>query len=408
MKTIELFAGAGGLAIGAAQAGFHHTIVTDRDCNACETMRHNVDRKIHVARGWRVVEADISELDFKPYHNKVDVVMGGPPCQPFSIGGKHRGHLDERNMFPEAVRAIREIRPKAFVIENVRGLLRPSFENYFSYILLQLRYPTMARCPDEPWESHLARLEKRETGNRFRGLQYRLVTRHYNAANFGVPQRRERVFIVGIRSDLGVEFSFPDETHNQDALLHAQWVSGDYWDEHELTPPSRDTLPKRLASRVDRLQLFPREMLGARWQTVRDAIGSLPVLAPGEECTVFPNHYLNPGARAYKGHDGSGLDTPSKTLKAGDHGVPGGENTVRLDDGSLRYYSVRECARLQTFPDEWVLRGSWTECMRQLGNAVPVLLAQVVSETLIETLKGTSSNRRIRNTESRACLASTR
>lgn len=118
------------------------------------------------------------------------------------------------------------------------------------------------------------------------------------------------------------------------------------------------------------------------WRTVRDAIADLPEIGPGEQCCQFPNHFLNPGARAYAGHDGSPLDEPAKTLKAGDHGVPGGENTLRLPNGEVRYFSVRECARLQTFPDEWVLEGSWTEAMRQLGNAVPVRLAELVARPL--------------------------
>lgn len=96
---------------------------------------------------------------------------------------------------------------------------------------------------------------------------------------------------------------------------------------------------------------------------------------------------FNPGARAYPGHDGSPYDRPAKALKAGDHGVPGGENTLRLEDGSVRYFSVRECARLQTLPDYWIFEGSWTESMRQLGNAVPVQMCEIVAARLKEILK---------------------
>ena len=98
------------------------------------------------------------------------------------------------------------------------------------------------------------------------------------------------------------------------------------------------------------------------------------------------NHFLNPGARAYPGHDGSTWDEPAKTLKAGDHGVPGGENTLRFDGVSVRYFSVRECARLQTFPDSWFFEGSWTETMRQLGNAVPVEMAKSIATELFANL----------------------
>ena len=114
-------------------------------------------------------------------------------------------------------------------------------------------------------------------------------------------------------------------------------------------------------------------------------IGDLPDPERGGS-DVFANHIFNPGARQYKGHTGSPLDEPAKTLKAGDHGVPGGENMLRRVDGSVRYFTVREAARLQTFPDEYVFRGAWTEAMRQLGNAVPVRLAEMVARSVAEKL----------------------
>lgn len=117
------------------------------------------------------------------------------------------------------------------------------------------------------------------------------------------------------------------------------------------------------------------------WRTVRDELAGMP--DPGVDgCSGWHNHQHNPGARSYVGHTGSPLDEPAKTLKAGDHGVPGGENTLLKPDGSLRYFTVRESARLQTFPDEYVLHGAWTEAMRQLGNAVPVLLAEKIANRI--------------------------
>ncbi len=136
-------------------------------------------------------------------------------------------------MFPQAVRAVREIQPKAFIFENVKGLLRQSFANYYSYILHQLEFPTITSKGDEEWILHHGRLEKLKTGGRFRGLRYNIVRQLLDAADYGVPQHRHRVLIVGIRSDLGVEFSFPEPTHNEDALLHDKWVSGDYWERHQ-------------------------------------------------------------------------------------------------------------------------------------------------------------------------------
>ncbi len=386
MNSIELFAGAGGLALGIANAGFKHRVVLDWDRNACETIRYNKTRRLRHVRDWEVFEGDVREYDFRQYEGNVEFIFGGPPCQPFSIGGKHQGKGDKRNMFSEAIRAVTEIRPKAFIFENVKGLLRKSFSNYFHYILNQLRYPTIRRIGDEEWPEHQTRLEHAYTSDSFDDLHYRVVPKLLNAADYGVPQRRERVFLVGIRSDIHAEFSFPDPTHEEDALLYDKWVSGEYWERHRVPKAERDKVPKRLRHRVNALRDLTPEMMLKPWRTVRDAIAGLPQIAVGEESTEVANHYLNPGARSYAGHNGSPFDTPAKTLKAGDHGVPGGENTLRFKDGSVRYFSVRECARLQTFPDKWVLRGSWTECMRQLGNAVPVRLGEVVAKKLAQVI----------------------
>jgi DNA (cytosine-5)-methyltransferase 1 len=125
-----------------------------------------------------------------------------------------------------------------------------------------------------------------------------------------------------------------------------------------------------------------------RWMTVRDALRGLPEPVDFTPHPRFANHVGNPGARAYPGHTGSPWDEPAKTLKAGDHGVPGGENMLRRDDGTVRYFSVREAARLQTFPDEYVFQGAWSEGFRQLGNAVPVELAHAVASEVRRLLDG--------------------
>jgi len=321
-------------------------------------------------------EADVTEFDFKPYAG-IDLVAGGPPCQPFSIGGKAKGHVDRRNLFPEVVRAVRDTQPQAILIENVKGLLRPKFARYFEYILLQLSYPTIAPKPAEDWREHLARLEQHHTKGRLRDLTYQVVFDCLNAANYGVPQRRERVFFVGFRKDLGIEWSFPRPTHTHDALLRSQWVTGDYWERHQI---QECTCPDKWRGRVERLRgglLFESDM---PWRTVRDAISDLPDPTKGEN--DFPNHVYNPGARTYAGHTGSPLDEPAKTLKAGDHGVPGGENMLAYPNGEVRYFTVRESARLQTFPDDFVFAASWTESMRQVGNAVAVKMARLLASSI--------------------------
>ncbi|MGH7137223.1 MAG: DNA cytosine methyltransferase, partial [Pirellulales bacterium] len=353
LKSIELFAGAGGLALGTARAGFRHGVVLERDSDACRTLRLNRSAGVCFARDWDIVEGDVHRYDFIRHCGNVGFIFGGPPCQPFSLGGKHRGKDDHRNLFPEAIRAVRQVEPLAFMFENVKGLLRRTFANYYNYIIHRFRFPSVGLRKGEDWTAHLARLEKLYTSGKTPELSYKVVYRLLNAAEFGagegVPQRRERVFIVGIRSDLGVEFSFPPEpTHSYDALLHDKWLTGIYWDRHGVPRRQRPKLPEATRRRIEGLALFNREFLGPPVRTVRDAISDLPCLSIGQQCTTVANHYLNPGARSYPGHCGSPFDEPAKALKAGDHGVPGGENTVRLNDGSVRYFSVRECARLQT------------------------------------------------------------
>ncbi len=384
MRSVELFAGAGGLAMGMANAGFHHAAVIEWNSDACETFHENQRHKASNIEKWPLHQADVRAFDYGTLGGEVMVVSGGPPCQPFSLGGKHRGFMDERDMFPEAVRAVRELRPKAFIFENVKGLKRETFATYFEYIRLQLTFPSLVRRKGEPWREHCRRLETFGTSRSAR--EYHVIAEVLNAADYGIPQKRERVFIVGFRADLGVEWSFPPETHFEDALIASKWINGEYWDRHAVAKKHRPMLECRQLARVARLrsgQLFGQGR--TPWLTVRDAISDLPDPEKFLNNKV-PNHRFNPGARSYPGHTGSPLDEPAKTLKAGDHGVPGGENMLARADGSVRYFTVREAARLQTFPDDYIFHGAWTEAMRQLGNAVPVRLAQVVASSVAGTL----------------------
>lgn len=389
MKSIELFAGAGGLGIGAGRAGFHPAKVVEWDDYCVETIRENQQRKLKDVKGWNVVHDDVREVSFKRFKN-VDLVTGGPPCQPFSLGGKHRAQKDARDMWSEAVRAVRETQPRAFIFENVKGLTRETFATYVSYIQLQLQYPSVERGELEDWTAHLARLERVHTSGE--KLEYRLVTRLRNAANYGVPQRRERVFFVGFRADLGIEWNFPDETHSLDALVWQQVVTGEYWERNEIAKRNRLVSP-RIEARGKMLQrkygdTLPEGIPSQPWRTVREALADLP--DPEREpkkAAELLNHRFQPGARSYPGHTGSPLDEPAKTLKAGVHGVPGGENMLLRPDGSVRYFTVRESAELQTFPRDYKFHGSWTETMRQLGNAVPVKLAEVVAQGIANQLE---------------------
>lgn len=386
MRSVELFTGAGGLAMGLSLAGFHHEAIVEWDRYACETIRENKRLNHSIVSDWPdPIEVDVRDFDYGVLRSEPDLIAGGPPCQPFSLGGKHRGFSDNRDMFPEAVRSIRELTPKAFVFENVRGLLRKSFTNYLSYIKLQLTHPDLVRRSNESWTDHLARLEEYHTRGKHGGLKYNVVVHLANAADFGVPQKRDRVFIVGFREGLGQGWHFPRETHSHDALLRSQWVTGEYWDRHEIPNRKRPRVPDRLSKRVRALAQDDALEDVKPWKTIRDALVDLPD-PELDGADQIPNHVFMPGARSYPGHTGSPLDEPAKTLKAGDHGVPGGENMLRDEKGRVRYFTVRESSRLQSFPDDFVFHGSWTETMRQLGNAVPVGLSTPVALSIQHSL----------------------
>ena len=383
MKSIELFAGAGGLGMGITRAGFKHVAVVEWDKYAFDTLQENQIRKHPLVSHWPITKGDVREFDYSPFEDKVTLVAGGPPCQPFSLGGKHQGFLDSRDMFPQAIRAVREVRPQAFIFENVKGLTRRAFDNYRQYILLQLEFPEIHAKRNEQWPDHMRRLEKQKTKGSKAGLTYNIVNEVLNAADYGVPQRRERIFIVGFRSDLNLEWSFPSPTHSEQALLLEKYATGKYWERLNVSRKERALVMSSERARTIN-NLAPSKALP--WRTVRDAIIDLPPPSKSSPSGIA-NHKFQAGARTYAGHTGSPLDEPAKTLKAGDHGVPGGENMLRNPDGTVRYFSVRESARLQCFPDDFVFHGSWTETMRQLGNAVPVNLAEVVARSVRERLR---------------------
>jgi DNA (cytosine-5)-methyltransferase 1 len=369
MRSLELFSGAGGLALGLEKAGFEPVALVERNEDACDTLRAN-------RPDWNVLQTDVREINFASFGN-IPLVAGGPPCQPFSMGGKANGYEDSRDMFPQAVRAVRELTPLAFVFENVRGLLRPCFSDYVEYIRLQLTYPTFPVSSNVDWTSNLRRLQRHHTSKRKTAdLNYNVSINLADAANYGVPQHRHRVFFIGFRSDINASWFFPRPTHGEDELLRAQWLTKSYWNEHGIKIPQQPA-----GIKLDPIEsLLP---LHSRWRTVRDAIMGL-----GEpRAASRSGHIFQPGARSYPGHTGSPLDEPAKALKAGDHGVPGGENMLRNPDGKVRYFSVREAARIQTFPDDWQFSGSWSENMRQLGNAVPVELARVVAGSIATAIQ---------------------
>lgn len=390
MRAVELFAGAGGLALGASLAGFKPLAVLEWDRWACDTLRENQKSEYPLVSDWPIHEGDVRDFDWRSLPTDIELVAGGPPCQPFSMGGKHGAYNDQRDMFPASVDIVRQLQPKAFIFENVKGLTRSAFHNYFEYIRLQLEFPESPKRKNEDWQSHYVRLQTEHSSGKQHGkaLTYRLQTNLVNAADYGVPQRRERVFIVGFRHDLETTWSMPEPTHSQSALMHDQWITGSYWERNKIAKKSRPASP--LSATANEMLLRQLSLIDEPlkpWKTVREALADMP----NPEKRVkhhFINHGHQPGARPYPGHTGSPLDLPAKTLKAGGHGVPGGENMMVNDDGSCRYFTIRESARLQTFPDGYRFHGAWGEVMRQLGNAVPVELArQVMASVAVQLVE---------------------
>jgi DNA (cytosine-5)-methyltransferase 1 len=381
--SIELFSGGGGLATAMHEAGFRHLLLNEYDRRACATLRANLAidyetggaEPVSLRDTWPLIEGDVRAVDFSHWSGRIDAVAGGVPCQPFSLGGVHRGHLDERNMWPELLRCVRETRPRVIIAENVKGLLRPSFRPYWDYIVREISAPFEQRVEGEPWVDHDKRLRKAEPNDSDASERYEVHYALVNAADYGVPQVRWRVFVVAFRSDLGVDWTFPRPTHSEAALSRSQ-RDGDYWAEHGL--PYRGRPVGTSMSELDQLE---------RWRTVRDAIADLPTPIMGRGRAGHLHHVGWPGARVYPGHTPNELDRPAKTVKAGVHGVPGGETVLRKDDGTIRYLTVREVARIMTFPDTWRLEGPRGEQMRQLGNAVPVKLGRVVTRAVAERLR---------------------
>jgi len=357
--------------MGMSRAGFKHTYMAEFDYDAVETVLHNKKNGIEHVRDWPMGLQDVREIDWKSIET-LDVISGGPPCQPFGIGGKKRGQDDHRDMWPEAIRAIREAAPRMFLFENVRNLAGPRFQSYLNWIVANLEQPKVLRRPGESHEAHLERLSISRSKR-----DYRVVWQLVNAADYGAAQIRHRVLIFGIRDDLGIEPKRMASTHSRDRLLWDQFVSGDYWARHKLKPREQAVLmqDRRRVTELKRLDVAPA---GLPWVTVRDVLAGLG------EPNGKRNHVLQPGAKVYPGHTGSPLDLPAKALKAGDHGVPGGENMMVRDDGSVRYFTTREAARLVGLPDDYEFPRSWSESMRQLGNAVPSQLGAAAGRWLAE------------------------
>ncbi len=330
-KVLELFAGAGGMALGLEKAGLISVMMNEIDKHACNTLRKNRPE-------WNVVEGDVAKVDFTPYYGKIDVLAGGFPCQAFSYAGKKLGFEDTRGtLFFEFARAIKETKPKIILGENVRGLL-----NHDEGRTLK----TITTIIDE--------------------LGYQLIEpKVLKAMFYKVPQKRERLLIVAIRKDLSskVYFSWPI-AHNKVLTLKDALKKGALYT-RDVPESEGQKYPKR---KQDILSLVPP---GGYWRDLPEDI---------QKEYMLKSYYLGGGKTGMARR--LSWDEPSLTLTC----APAQKQTERCHPEETRPLTVREYARIQTFPDDWDFTGSISAKYRQIGNAVPVNLAYAIGKSLVSAL----------------------
>jgi len=328
-KCIELFAGAGGLALGFEKAGISSILLNEIDKHACNTLRDN-------RKEWNVIEGDVAKIDFREYYNKVDIVSGGFPCQSFSYAGKKRGLDDTRGtLFYQFARCIKETNPKIAVGENVRGLL-----NHDDGKTLSL----MKKILDD--------------------LGYRVIEpKVLKAIHYRVPQKRERLFIIAVRKDLDLNFEFPkpfDTLYSIKDTLKA----GKLFDTDVPDSPGQK-YPKRKA---EILRMVPQ---GGYWRDLPEKV---------QKEYMLKSYYLGGGKTGMARR--MAWDEPSLTLTC----APAQKQTERCHPEETRPFKVREYARIQTFPDDWQFSGGVSQQYKQIGNAVPVNLGYYMGQALIRAL----------------------
>lgn len=334
-SLVELFAGAGGLALGLEQAGFNSVLLNEKDKYACDTLRTN-------RPSWNVVEDDIKDVDFTYLKGEVDLLTGGFPCQPFSYAGKQLGFEDLRGTLVfEMARAIKEIQPKVFLAENVKGLAENDNGRTLSTIIKVLE-----------------------------DLGYKILEQDiYKSIFYKVPQKRERLIIIGVRADIadGFRFTKPSPYHKvltvKDALKAGVLYKAD-------VPLSTGQLYTKRKAEI--MSFVPE---GGYWR-------DLPLDLQKEY--MMKSFYLGGGKTGMARR--LSWDEPSLTLVC----TPAQKQTERCHPSESRPLTTREYARIQTFPDDWIFKGSDNQVYKQIGNAVPVNLALAIGKAIVKMLNKAS------------------
>ena len=330
--SIELFAGAGGMAIGMEKAGIKHVLLNEFEKNACKTLRFNRPK-------WNVIEDDIQNLEFTKYKNKVDIVTGGFPCQAFSHAGKKLGFEDTRGtLFFDFARCINEVKPKVFIGENVKGLF--THDNGKTLEVIKQSVKDIGYTLIEP--------------------------KVLKAMYYKVPQKRERLILVGVRNDLAKhinEFNFPEKYHKvltvSDALKKGVLYNKNVSKSEGVAYPKRK---KEIMKEVPE---------GGYWKDLSDEL---------QKEYMGGSYYLGGGKTGLARR--LSMKTPSLTIVCS----PAMKQTERCHPTETRPLTVRESARIQTFPDDWKFMGAKGQQYKQIGNAVPVNLAYALGISLIDFL----------------------
>lgn len=307
LASVEICAGAGGQALGLEMAGFSHQVLIEYEQDYCDVLKKNRPQ-------WNVVCGDVHKFDGKPYRG-IDLLAGGVPCPPFSIASKQLGQDDERDLFPEAIRLISEVQPRAVMLENVRGFLDPKFDSYRKHILKSIEE-----------------------------LGYRTQIKLLNASDYGVPQLRPRVVIVGIRNDIRSEFEYP-----QAGIVK--------------TPTVGETL---------------KDLMGANgWKGLDDWVKQADRIAP----TIVG------GSKKHGGPDLGPVRARKAWAELGVDGTGVANEAPSIDFEGMPRLTKEMIAKIQGFPSCWTFGTRKTLACRMIGNAFPPPVACAVGKKIKECLE---------------------
>ena len=322
VRVIDLFCGAGGLSTGFTKAGFKVSIGIDSNKKAIETFLAN--HKESQALCGDMTKITSEEILTKIGDKSVDVIIGGPPCQGFSMAGKRQLNDPRNSLFMEYLRIVKEIEPKMFLMENVKGLLSMKNEKGIKVIDIIL--------------------------NEFNKLKdYNIDLYKINVADYGVPQRRQRIFIIGVKK--GINFSFPSPTHSKNNIKLKEWIGiGKIILNKSEVPKKYFYSDKLIRGFKRRENINKRKGVGFGWQINK-------------------------------------LDVPSYTISAR-YWKDGAESLIKYSERDIRMLTPKECASVQSFPKNYVFKGNEREIYTQIGNAVPPLMAEKIARTIKSALVG--------------------